>query len=225
MNAVFSRSISIICGVALIALSTSGTDALAKKKKKKDKGAKAPAEIVEIGVSAIDDVFAPAKDILDSLNGATESLNSVNANIVKAMGLGEDSSIADAIALMKEKAAGKFTVDIKDLKPVVGIADDAGDDVKAAVAAINDGGQAMVDAINTLKAIPDQAKEVIAAAKAVPGKAPAALKEAGLKPTEIPGKLKAVGGNAKAVGSIPTSAKGTLDAAMANIELIKGLAG
>ena len=228
MNATFSRSISILCGAALIALSTSGTDALAKKKKdkkKKEKGDKAPAEIVEIGVSAIDDVFSPAKDILDGLNSATESLNSVNANIVKAMGLGEDSSIADAIALMKEKAAGKFKVEIKDLKPMVGVADDAGDDVKAAVAAINDGGQAMVDAIKTLKAIPDQAKAVIAAAKAVPSTAPAALKEAGLKPTEIPGKLKAVGGNVKAVGGIPAAAKGTLDAAMANIELIKGLKG
>jgi len=39
MNAI-SRSISILCGAALIALSTTGTDAFAKKKKK-DKGDKA----------------------------------------------------------------------------------------------------------------------------------------------------------------------------------------
>jgi len=227
MNAVFSRSISILCGAALIALSTTGTDALAKKKKKakKDKGDKAPAEIVEIGVSAIDNVFMPAKDILDGLNSATESLNSVNANIVKAMGLGEDSSVADAIALMKEKAGGKFKVDVKDFKPAVSVADDAGDDVKAAVQAINDGAQAMGDAIKTLAGIPEKAKAVVDAAKAVPSTAPAALKEAGLKPTEIPGKLKAIGGNVKAVGGIPGAAKDTMDAAKANVELIKGLAG
>ena len=220
MNA-FSRSVSVLCGVALIALSTSGTDALAKKK---DKGNAEPAKIEATGVSAIDDVFKPAQDILDSLNGATESLNSVNANIVKAMGLGADDSVADAIAMMKEKAKGKFKVEIKDLKPAVTVADDAGDDVKAAVAAINDGGKAMVDAIKTLKGIPDQAKEIVAAAKAVPGKAPAAFKEAGLSGKEIVGALKVVKTNVKAVGGIPGAAKGTLEAAKGNIELIKGLA-
>jgi hypothetical protein len=224
MNAV-SRSISILCGAALIALSTTGTDALAKKKKgdKGDKGDAAPAKIEATGVSAIDDVFTPAQAILDSLNGATESLNSVNANIVKAMGLGADESVADAIAMMKEKAAGKFKVEIKDMKPAVSVAEDAGDDVKAAVAAINDGGKAMVDAIKTLKGIPDQAKEIVAAAKAVPGKAPAAFKEAGLSVKEMGGALKTVKNNVKAVGGIPGAAKGTLDAAKGNIELIKGL--
>jgi hypothetical protein len=222
MNA-FSRSVSVLCGVALIALSTTGTDAMAKKKK--DKGDAEPAKIEATGVSAIDDVFKPAQDILDSLNGATESLNSVNANIVKAMGLGADESVSDAIAMMKEKAAGKFKVEIKDMKPAVSVAEDAGADVKAAVAAINDGGKAMVDAIKTLKGIPDQAKEIVAAAKAVPAAAPAAFKEAGLTGKEIIGALKTVKTNVKAVGSIPGAAKGTLEAAKGNIDLIKGLAG
>ena len=54
MNAVFSRSISILCGAALIALSTTATDADAKKKKKdkkdkkdKDKG-EAAAELPKL---------------------------------------------------------------------------------------------------------------------------------------------------------------------------------
>ncbi len=227
MNA-FSRSISILCGAALIALSATGTDAFAKKKKEKapktEKSA-APAEIAEIGISALDDVFMPAKEILDGLNGATASLNSVNANICKAMGLAEGEDVSKAIALMKEKAAGKFKVEVKDFKPAVGVAEDAGDDVKAAVQAINDGAQAMADAIKTLAAIPEQAKAVIENAKQVPAKAPAAFKEAGLKPNEIPGKLKTVKGNVQAVVGIPAAAKGTMEAAKGNIDLIKGLAG
>lgn len=224
MNA-FNRTISVLCGAALVALSATGTDALAKKKKKGDSGDAEPAKIEMTGVSAIDDVFKPAQAILDSLNGATESLNSVNANIVKAMGLGEGDSVADAIAKMKEEAKGKFKVEMKDMKPTVTVADDAGDNVKAAVAAINDGGKAMVDAIKTLKGIPDQAKEIVAAAKEVPAKAPAAFKEAGLSVKEMGGALKTVKNNVKAVGGIPGAAKGTLEAAKGNIDLIKGLAG
>lgn len=72
MNARFNRSISLLAGAALVALSTTGTAAFAKKKKAKaDKGADAaPATIEETDISAIDDVFKPAADILTSLNGA-----------------------------------------------------------------------------------------------------------------------------------------------------------
>lgn len=220
-----SRTIAMAAGAGLFALTLSSGDALAKKRKKKAApDAPVAMEIAETGVSALDDVFKPAGDILGSLNTSTQSLDSVNQNIVQAMGLGEDSSVADAIALMKEKAAGKFQVSIEELKPMVKVADDAPDDVKAAVQAINDGGQAMADAIKSLGELPGQTKEIIAQAKELPGKVPAAAKEAGLKPAQMGSVLKKVKGNVAAVKGIPKAAQGTMEAAQANLELIKGLA-
>lgn len=220
-----SRALAVVAGAGLLALTLSSGDALAKKKKKAA-ASEAPVamEIVETGVSALDDVFQPAGAMLGSLDSSTQSLTSVNQKIVAAMGLGADSSVADAIALMKEKAAGKFEVSVADMKPAVKVAEDAPDDVKAAVAAINEGGQAMADAIKALGELPAQSKELIAAAKSLPGKVPAAAKEAGLKPTELGGLMKKVKGNVAAVKGIPTAAKGTLEAAKGNVELIQSLA-
>ena len=169
-----------------------------------------------------DDVFKPAQAILDSLNGATESLNSVNANIVKAEGLGEGDSVADAIAKMKEEAKGKFKVEMKDMKPIVTVADDAGDNVKAAVAAINDGGKAMVDAIKTSRASPTRPRKSLQ-----PRKFPPRLPQPqgrGLSVKEMGGAPKTVKNNA-ARWRHPRCSQGHLEAAKGNIDLIKGLAG
>lgn len=225
----FTRSIALIAGAGMFALTLTSADALAGKKKKKKGGdapekATAALEIVETGISAFDDVFKPAGEIIGNLNASTQSLNDVNGNIVKAMGLGEDSSVADAIAMMKEKADGKFKVAIKDLKPAVEVADDAPDDVKAAVAAINDGGQAIADAMKSLGEIPNQTKEIIAKAKDLPGQVPAAAKEAGLKPTQIPALGKQLKANVSALKGIPEAAKGTMEAAKSNVDLIQSLA-
>jgi len=227
MNRSFLRGLSLALGLSLMGgLTFTSGDAFAKKDKGGDSAsAEEVIEIVLTNVKPIDDVFAPAGQMLTNLKTAQDGIKAMNTGIVTAMGLPEGTPVADALAELKKAAPGMLTVKMDGMKPKVDVKPEAPENVKNAIAAINAGGDGIVAAIKAMTEIPEQIKGTVDAAKALPSQVPTIAKEAGLKPTEIPKLVKAVGGNVKAVAKIPEQAKATGEAAKASVEIIKGLGG
>jgi hypothetical protein len=222
------RTLSLVLGATLLAFSLQSGDAFAKKKDKGGETESAAAEVVELiiedtGLKAIDDVFAPSKNLVTQLTTARDGLNNLNKNLVTAMGLAEGTPAADALAELKKQAPGMLKVTMDGMKPKIDVKPEAPANVKAAVDAINAGGESLVLAVKAMTDIPEAVKGTIEAAKALPAQIPTAAKDAGLKPTEVPGLLKKVKNNVATLGKMPDLAKQTGEAAKGTAELIKGL--
>jgi hypothetical protein len=222
------RTLALVLGLSLIGASAAPADGWAKKKKDESSQAGAAAatmlEFTDTGIAAIDNVFAPAKEIATNLNTSRTLLDSFNTNFVTAMGLAEGTPISDAFAQLKAAAPGMLTVTLEGTKPVVAVKPEAPENVRNAVAVINGGADAIVGTIAAMTQIPEQVKGTIDAAKALPSSLPTVLKDAGASPKDMLAIPKTVGKNTKALTQIPELAKATGESALGTLNLIQGLA-
>jgi hypothetical protein len=224
-NSLF-RSIALALSLGLVASAAAPADGWAKKNKgeSSESSAAAVIEFTDTGIAAIDNVFAPAKEIATSLNTSRTQLDAFNTNFVAAMGLTAGTPIADAFTQLKAAAPGMLTVTLEGTKPVVAVKPEAPENVRKAVEVINGGADALVSTIAAMTAIPQQVQTTISAAQALPGQVPTILKDAGAAPKDMIAIPKTVTKNTKALTAIPDEAKKTGESALGTLNLIKGLA-
>lgn len=175
---------------------------------------------LESGIDSVDEIFKKAAAPMDTLHNAEMKLDAVPGSINTALGLGEGTPLADALAELKTKAEGKIKVGMEEGGvPKVSLEDGVPDDVKAAVDGLNTSLSEAVSAVMALTEVPAQVQEVIAAAKAFD---PTSIKPV----TAVPKATKAIGGNLKVLGGAPDQVK-ALGESLDNIkkELINGLNG
>ena len=168
--------------------------------------AAAPLTITTTGIAAVDGVFTPAGEILGTISGTKTALDNVSKNLTTALGLADGTPLKDALASLKEKAAGKLTVAMNEqgmpeLKP----SDALPEDVQKALDGFNASIGEISALVPKLAEIPQKAQEVVAAAQALVAN-PSSLASSGVKPTEIPKVVKAVKNNITVLGKLPTEA-------------------
>jgi len=201
------------------------SDAEAGKKKKKggddsadeDKGLELN---LDSGIESVDSIFKKAQAPMDTLHNAEMKLDAVPASVNTALGLGEGTPLADALAELKTKAEGKIKVGMEDGGvPKVSLEDGVPDDVKAAVEGLNTSVSEAVSAVMGLTEVPGQVTAVIDEAKAFD---PTSIKPV----TAVPKATKAIGGNLKVLGAVPGEVQ-ALGESLDNIkkELLNGLNG
>ena len=166
----------------------------------------APLTITTTGIAAVDDVFAPAGDIVNTVTGTKTALDNVNKNLASSLGMAEGTPLKDALASLKEKAAGKLTVAMNsqgmpELKP----SDALPEDVQKALDGFNASIGEISALVPKLAEIPAKAQEVVAAAQALVAN-PSGLAKSGVKPTEIPKVVKTVKNNITVLTKLPTEA-------------------
>ncbi len=192
-------------------------------KKKNDKPAKEEKALelnLDCGIESVDALFKKAAAPMDKLANAETKLDAVPASLNTALGLGEGTPLADALAELKTKAEGKVAIGMEEGGvPKLSLEDGVPDDVKAAVDGLNLSLSEAVAAVMALTEVPAQVQEVITAAEAFD---PTSIKPV----TAVPKATKAIGGNLKVLGGAPDQVK-ALGESLDNIkkELLDGING
>ncbi len=176
------------------------------KKDKSAQAAPAPLAMKETGIAKIDETFAKAKAPLDTISKVRTEVDGLTANVASALGLTAGAPIADALADLKAKAAGKLTLAMDGGKPKVSAADGVPDNVKAAIDALNAGIDNVKNAVAALSEVPAQLTAVADDAKQYSD--PAVLQGlVGDNPAAVMKAPKAIAQNLETLTKAPEEAK------------------
>jgi hypothetical protein len=199
MFTIFALAMTVSLGVS--------ADAFAGKKGKDEASdsAEADLELEESGIDSVDELFAKAKEPIDTIRTARMKVDAVAPNLNKALDLPEGTPFADALADLKGKAEGKIEVGMNGDVPTLKAADGVPANVQNAIDGLNTGIKEAIDATMKLSEVPAQVQEVIAAAKSFDPKS--------IKPvTAVPKATKALTGNMKVLGKAPAEVEALVQA-------------
>lgn len=202
------------------------------KKEKSDDGATTEASsedgaavelpvIEDTGIAAFDDVFGQVREIHETLGRAQTQLSEANDGIATALGLPAGTPLADALAELKEKAAGNLEIAMEGTVPSVKASDAVPEDVTAAIDAVNSSVTNVSATIKDLSALPEQVKALVDKSKALPAqlKDPAIISE--IPKSELLSVGKTVKNNVKATVQTPDLVTGVTSELTGFVDAVK----
>ena len=177
--------------------------------------------IEETGIAAFDDVFSQVREIHETLAKAQTQLAEANDGVATALGLPAGTPLADALAELKEKAAGNLEIAMEGTVPSIKASDAVPSDVTAAIDAVNSAVSEVSTTIDDLSGLPDQVKSLIDQSKALPAqlKDPAIISE--IPKTELLSVGKTVKNNVKATAQTPDLVSGVTSELTGFVDTVK----
>lgn len=219
------KSMLAVASVCVLGLSLVETDALAGGKKGGDAGAAAELPKIEAtGVAEFDPTFMKAKAIHDSLDQLEGNLKADNTALASTLGLPAETSLADALAELKNKAEGKLEVAIEDGKlPRVRPKDAITEDAQKGVDAVNKLVDDLGKTLDATTAMPAEVTALGAEAKGFPAQlGPDILSKNNLAVTDLPKVTKKVNGNIAAINKTPERIAKVGSQATSMLDQVKG---
>lgn len=175
-------------------------------------------EIQTVGVKAIDDYFAKAGGLVKTVSDSRLAIDTANKNLVTVLGLKEGTPVADALADLKTKAAGKIKVGMNGAVPKLEAADDCPENVKTGIEAANGLLGALGQAAVAMPTIVTQAPALVTEGQALAPQVPGMVASLGLK---APGASKAFGKNLAIIVSLPVESKKLIDSSIDTFKIVK----
>jgi hypothetical protein len=216
------KSIGVFMVLGLLGLGLVSTSAFAGKK-----GATEAADMTmqQIGVPSLDAYFGKAGDMVNAVVTARTNIQTANANINTVLGLKEGTPVADALADLKTKAAGKIKVGMKGNVPTLEPSEAIPENVQAGIDAVNGLLAALGSTAEAMKVVTTNAPALVTEGKALVSKVPAEAAAAGLKVTQVPGAVKAFGKNLDIIVSLPGESKKLVDESVNTFNIVKSVFG
>lgn len=161
------------------------------------------------------------REIHETLAKAQTQLAEANDGVATALGLPAGTPLADALAELKEKAAGNLEIAMEGTVPSIKASDAVPSDVTAAIDAVNSAVSEVSTTIDDLSGLPDQVKSLIDQSKALPAqlKDPAIISE--IPKTELLSVGKTVKNNVKATAQTPDLVSGVTSELTGFVDTVK----
>ncbi len=161
--------------LGLVAISLAHAPAYAKKSDDSS-GSSSDLEIVDTGVTKVDNFYDGVESIITELQAAQADVDGANAELASALGLAEGTPVADALAELAAKADGKVELVMEGTKPTLQASEAVPADVQAGIDATNNMATKLTAAAATLQGIGARVAPMITEA----GDMPAAIAESDL---------------------------------------------
>ena len=190
----------------------------------KGKGKDKDLSIEMCGLASFDAVFAKVDAIDQRLTKAKKALGDAKRDINTALALEQGTSLQDALAALKARAAGQLTVTPAGSGLRIEARDGAPADVAEAIGAVNRLAGSLSTTIAELQGLPNEAAGLVAAASALPKQLKDEAKAVGMKPTEIPKILKVVKQDVEVAAGLPDKATAVVQRAVDVLATIGSLA-
>ncbi len=208
------RNLVTLCAAGMIAFHID--NAFAKKDKGSDDGA-ATFTIEDTGVAKVDSFYDQVEGIVAKLQGAQADMDNANAKLAEALGLGEGTPVADALADLQAKAEGKVELVLEGTKPTLKASDAMPENLQAAIDATNAMATSLTNAAQTLKGVAGEVTPLVGQA----GDMPAAIAESDLGLADKAKATKTTAANLKTTKQVATEADTLAGQCGETLELIK----